>query len=56
MCTDVPGAVGAVTRSRVALEAEAAYAGSPAGLEEEELIEVPLEIARRHHGPRKLRP
>ena len=41
----IPGVFSAETRSRVALA------------EEEELVEVPLEIARKQRGhPRKLRP
>ena len=56
--TTVPGVVGAVTRGRALFEAEAT---APPGLEVDsggdELIEVPLEIARRWRGrPRKLRP
>ena len=56
--TAVPGVVGAVTCSRAPFEAETT---APPGLEVdsggEELIEVPLEIARRRRGrPRKLRP
>ena len=53
-----PGVVGAVARGRALFEAEATV---PPGLEAdsggEELIEAPLELARRRRGrPRKLRP
>ena len=48
-CTPaVPGVVGAVTRDRAQIDSDSGG---------EELIEVPLELARRRRGrPRKLRP
>ena len=53
-----PGVVGAVTHGRAVFEAEAtAPPDHEADSGGEELIEVPLELARRRRGrPRKLRP
>ena len=58
-CTaTVPGVVDAATRGRALMQAEATTSPDPAaGWGGEELVEVPLELARRWRGcPRKLRP
>ena len=54
----VPGVVDAVTRGHALMEAEAMTSTDPAaGWKGEELVEVPLELARRRRGcPRNLRP
>ena len=53
-----PGVVGAVTRGCTLFEAEAtAPSDHEADSGDEELVEVPLELARRRHGcPHKLWP